>query len=27
MLSWRLSEVDRTLTNMQLSREGLISLP
>jgi hypothetical protein len=27
MLSWRLTEVDRTLTNMQLSRQGLISLP
>ena len=27
MLSWRLTEVDRTLTNMQLTREGLVSLP
>jgi arylsulfatase A-like enzyme len=27
MLSWRLTEVDRTLTNMALTRQGLVSLP
>ncbi len=27
MLNWRLTKLDRTLTNMQLSREGLISRP
>jgi hypothetical protein len=27
MLNWRLTEVDRTLTNMALTREGLVSLP
>jgi arylsulfatase A-like enzyme len=27
MLSWRLTEVDRTLTNMALTRGGLVSLP
>jgi arylsulfatase A-like enzyme len=27
MLSWRLIEVDRTLTNMALTRQGLITLP
>jgi arylsulfatase A-like enzyme len=27
MLSWRLSHADRTLTNMQLTKEGVVSRP
>ena len=27
MLSWRLTEVDRTLTNMELTKQGLVSRP
>jgi hypothetical protein len=27
MLSWRLIHAERTLTNMQLTRQGLVSRP
>jgi hypothetical protein len=27
MLSWRLTHADRTLTNMQLTKEGVVSRP